>query len=447
MKILESKYDLKEKIYRVLLVLFFVPVLVFAGYCALNIHRLSTEREELKKDYSTVNNIEYGLLSVVAWRDYISEIVSTQIHTFQLTRPEEDSLKHEINNVLNALIDQADSMAMQKQTSIGGKIKRLAVKTFVNVDKIHQKVPQFSQTIINQIEKPKNKEKMQFLAQGKLNDLVDQTHDNDTSYVQYDKLLAKYNAPTLGDFNKTVNSRIDKLQQDTYNYTYALLSLVPLFLLVWWLIRKHRVFYSPLFSLSILLAIILLSIGLTSPMIEIDARIKEINFVLLGQNIKFSDQVLFYQSKSILNVVEILLATHRVDSIFVGILILCFSVIFPISKLTSTWIYLMGSEKLHKNKLLNFFAFKSGKWSMADVMVVAIFMAYIGFKGVLDNQLSNLDQNTSTIQSISTNKTSLQPGFILFITFVLFGLILSAILKQITEHHLAIKELNSKAKK
>ena len=31
-----------------------------------------------------------------------------------------------------------------------------------------------------------------------------------------------------------------------------------------------------------------------------------------------------------------------------------------------------------KNKLIQFFAFKSGKWSMADVMVVAIFMAYIG---------------------------------------------------------------------
>jgi uncharacterized paraquat-inducible protein A len=31
--------------------------------------------------------------------------------------------------------------------------------------------------------------------------------------------------------------------------------------------------------------------------------------------------------------------------------------------------------------------FKTGKWSMADVIVVAIFMAYIGFSGIVGEQL------------------------------------------------------------
>ena len=69
---------------------------------------------------------------------------------------------------------------------------------------------------------------------------------------------------------------------------------------------------------------------------------------------------------------------------------------------------------------------------MADVYVIAIFMAYIGFQGILDNQLSNLDMDTESLVSISTNKTSLQPGFIIFIGFVLFSLSLSTILKKIT---------------
>ena len=70
---------------------------------------------------------------------------------------------------------------------------------------------------------------------------------------------------------------------------------------------------------------------------------------------------------------------------------------------------------------------------MADVMVVAIFMAYIGFKGILDGEFAkmNVDMNNEFIASIATNKTALQPGFILFISFVLFGLILSSILKRI----------------
>jgi hypothetical protein len=81
---------------------------------------------------------------------------------------------------------------------------------------------------------------------------------------------------------------------------------------------------------------------------------------------------------------------------------------------------------------MRFFAFKSGKWSMADVNVVAIFMAYIGFKGILDSQLSNLNLQTESLASISTNETTLQPGFILFVAFVLFGLVLSVILQRIT---------------
>src|SRR6185295_4479370 len=168
------------------------------------------------------------------------------------------------------------------------------------------------------------------------------------------------------------------------------------------------------------------------PMIEIDARIKEMTFLLMGENISFHDQVIFYQSKSIVDVVRVLVDTGKFDSVLVGFLILIFSIVFPIGKLLSTEFYLLGSEKLRKNKFIQFFAFKSGKWSMADVNVVAIFMAYIGFKGILDSQLSGLNMKTDSVASISTNETSLQPGFILFLAFVLFGLVLSVILQRIT---------------
>ena len=79
---------------------------------------------------------------------------------------------------------------------------------------------------------------------------------------------------------------------------------------------------------------------------------------------------------------------------------------------------------------------------MADVMVVAIFMAYIGFKGILDSEVRgmNVDMNNQYVTSISTSYTSLQPGFIIFIAFVLFGLILSEILKRILPEKAAVEE-------
>jgi hypothetical protein len=62
--------------------------------------------------------------------------------------------------------------------------------------------------------------------------------------------------------------------------------------------------------------------------------------------------------------------------------------------------------------------------------VLAIFMAYIGFNSMLNNQLKGLNVSSESWQMITTNETSLQPGFILFVTFVLFGLALSEILKR-----------------
>jgi hypothetical protein len=128
----------------------------------------------------------------------------------------------------------------------------------------------------------------------------------------------------------------------------------------------------------------------------------------------------------------ILIQTGKLDAVFVGILILVFSVVFPIAKLLSTAIFLMGGPRWTGNKVISFFALQSSKWSMADVHVIAIFMAYIGFKGILDDQLSHLNIQKETLTAISTNHTALQPGYIVFLGFVLYGFILSLILDRIT---------------
>ncbi len=79
-------------------------------------------------------------------------------------------------------------------------------------------------------------------------------------------------------------------------------------------------------------------------------------------------------------------------------------------------------------------AFKSGKWSMADVMVVAIFMSYVGFQGILNNQLEDINMRNDMANLITTNQSNLQTGFIIFVSFVLFNLVLAEILKIITKN-------------
>ena len=59
------------------LLLILVPLLGLDALCGLDILRLSGRREKIKEDYSQVNSIRYGLLSVDSWKARLQSIVDT----------------------------------------------------------------------------------------------------------------------------------------------------------------------------------------------------------------------------------------------------------------------------------------------------------------------------------------------------------------------------------
>ena len=67
---------------------------------------------------------------------------------------------------------------------------------------------------------------------------------------------------------------------------------------------------------------------------------------------------------------------------------------------------------------------------MADVMVVAIFMAYVGFNGIVGGELHRLSESTDSIEIFTTNGTKLLGGFYLFLCFCLSSLVLSELLNK-----------------
>jgi len=64
---------------------------------------------------------------------------------------------------------------------------------------------------------------------------------------------------------------------------------------------------------------------------------------------------------------------------------------------------------------------------------LAIMMTYIALMEVWKGCLRGLNIRTESLASITTNNTLLQPKYIVFITFVVFGLILAQMLKHITK--------------
>lgn len=415
---------------KVILYCYLIPLLGIAAYSSWNLHQLSNQRAEVKTDFSKVNSLQQGLLSVNTWKEEVTSIITTQIDSFDLSQEQDSVLRMEVSKILNRLISKADSVVQHNDKGLGKTLRKWAVNIFIDKDELRSEVPGFSEAIISEVQKPESKERLKNLAREKLDELAQKTYDKKDS-LQIKEIMERHGTSTQAEFNNHANNEASMLENKVYELTFLVLGIVVLFLIPWIIIhlKNWTTLQRPLFSTSIALAIVLLVTGVSTAMIEIDARLSEVDFVLLGESVKFKSQILFYRSKSILEVVEILLKTKKLDSVLVGGLILAFSILFPVSKLLATEVFLFGPEKARKHGLVRWLAFKSGKWSMADVMVVAIFMAYVGFNGILNNQMENLNSNTDSLTSIATNQTSLQPGFIIFVSFVLYSLFISALLK------------------
>jgi len=419
---------------KIILILLVSAILAGIGFCGIQVHTLSKKQEGIKKDYMVVNSVSFGLLSVDEWRDNIVAAAKAQIQNFKLTPQQNQDLKKEIEQILNAVIDKAVASIEKPQKNVGKKLEKLAFNTFVNEKKLHEEVPGYAQKIIDEINKPSSYSRLKRIAQTELDSLGSQTYDSSKNAEKtlMDSIFKTYNVTDKASFETKTTAQLASVRTQTYTWAFGMLGGVILILFIWWLVRNVPNVHAPLYAMSIISALILLAVGLTTTMIQIDARISSMDFYILGQNVMFKNQVLFFQSKSIVDVVHILINTGKIDSMIVGVLILIFSILFPLTKLVSTGIYMLDKRKWAKNKIIHYFAFDSGKWSMADVLVIAILMTFIGFNGIVNSTLSDLNMNNGTITSITTNNTSMQPGYIIFIGFVLYSFTLSFILKNIS---------------
>ncbi len=105
-----------------------VAVEAYFGY---RLRELSAQQEIVKADYSEVNNIAYGLLSVEQWQDEVSHIVNKQVRNLKFTAKQKRLMQVEVEEVLNAMIDKAEAMVDKKPKRLNGKIRKFAIKTFV----------------------------------------------------------------------------------------------------------------------------------------------------------------------------------------------------------------------------------------------------------------------------------------------------------------------------
>lgn len=412
----------------VILSVFLLLLIAITGYSSLEVYHKTQERARLREDISKVNDIMFGMLSVNRWESEIKQIAFKQIEEFKLS-PEQDSIvRVAIDEVLRGVITKTDKVIQEDDGSVLKFIRKHAVNLFFDVEDFKKNVPQLTDAIMVRITSDEGKERLKKLVMSKLEELSAMTYDSARVEI-FNNYLSKHNSTTKEELNEQVERKIEGLEIVSFNNSMVIIGIAFVFIIVWFVFRKDESVRNIIVFASILFGAVILLAGVASPMIEIDARMQSMSFIILGEKIEFSNQYIFYRSKSILEIISIMMETGKYDSIIVAILILAFSVLLPFTKLFSMFLYTVN-DKFRASKIATWFALYSGKWSMADVMVVAIFMAYVAFQGILDNQLAGLNQDTATMTAITTNNTTLQPGFYIFVTYVLFSILLSSTIKR-----------------
>jgi len=400
-------------------------LLLFVIIClSFQIINKSKFRQVVVIENAELKNIKYGLLSVHSWKREISNIIAKKVKEFELTTENRRELRVSIQSGMFELLNEVDRILAANRTQ--GNFVERAISSIVqsmvfNINDLRRRVPQFTEIILNELDNYETREKMRKFIQKKIDELLHETiGEEDLTKIHL--ISQKYNCDNPSKCLGVLELKLTTANKELKIYSYSLVLISIIIFLI--IILKNKSITVLEYYLLILLCGILLYVGISTPMIDIDARIDDFKFLLMGEPLEFSDQILFFQSKSIFEVVHILISTGDYQAELVGGLILIFSVIFPISKLIAS-ILIIQSESYSQNKIIYFLALKSGKWSMADVLVVAIFMAYIGFQGVIENQLKQLENISDNIEILTTDNSNLGVGFIIFLSFCILSLFLS----------------------
>jgi len=382
----------------------------------------SISNQKNKNDYAELNHVKYGLLNIEEWKRQVTLILTEEINKLYLSKKNERVLRKHIEALLNTLIDKIDKQIRQgNKGTVGGALSQSFIDIFINIDDIKKGIPEYADAVIHEMTKSTTKRQLKSMLNKKLEQYSDQTIDTEST-AQLSRILLRTDTKDIESARTKLLETIS-IKHDLIIKQAALLIVLSLILFVSSAFSKQL---TPSQYISLLLSLVTLLIaGVTTPTIDMEATISQISFELMGHPISFDNQVLYFQSKSILDVFWIMVTHKDIQMKLVGILLINFSIVFPLMKLVSSLGYYFNYHQARENPVVKFFVLKSGKWSMADVMVVAIFMAYIGFNGIITSQFGKLRSVNQELVMLTTNGTSLQPGYYLFLTYTLLALFLS----------------------
>ena len=163
--------------------------------------------------------------------------------------------------------------------------------------------------------------------------------------------------------------------------------------------------------------------GILVPMMKLKAFIEPFEMSVGGISLYFDQQLLMYQNKSVGDLVALLVETGQPSLFILAAGMTLFCVLIPVSKCLAAIVLLLrttGSRPAHP--ALRWLAIESGKWSMADVFVVALIMAFIGMDQLIASHTDAMNRLFTEAQFVQAASASeLGMGFYFFLGFVVLS--------------------------
>lgn len=412
--------------------------IIYSAITGFDAYKQSRLENEYRYDYAEINMIKYGLFNLDLWKSRLFDVLKDRVTDFEITARDLAAIRKQIEyyledlykeyfesgKLIDALVEaQSDDNEENKMGKLFVGLFRKNIEKEIKKIDFKSQIPVISRNLMVELERktPEIKESISksisdLLAKELASSLQDQRSP----------IYNKYESENLEQTNVLLLDKILSTQgvkKDLIKRSLSGLLLGLLFIAVFY----RQLDLKLAMTLMTLICVVFLSLGLAMPMIDLDARLSSLDIGLMGANIHFDEQVMYFQSKSIIDVTVTLLEGRGIDLKIVGLLILLFSIVLPFLKMLFTLIYLY-IEKSRKSGLIKTLIFYMGKWSMADVFVVAIFMSYIGFYGLLNSMLGDFSRQSHSSVAETINYSKLSPGIIFFTSYCVLSIIMSSII-------------------
>ena len=380
-------------------------------------------RRVIRTDLAEITHARYGILSADQWRAIIGPMLNAQINNLDL-KGQSKNLRPMVERSLYALLDNIKTQMTAPAPK--GSTKPAGANPFlVNmiVASLRPHVPEYTTVVMAELTKAQTQEAFKNSIRGVLADAVKNTFSS-TDMTTYNAILKRYGCADGTSCEATLSQQIAAADKSlTRDYLIVLASAALGFIVL--MAGQPKLSRGAVLVLM-LFCIAMLAGGVLSPMLEVEVRITKLDATLLGTPIEFRDQSLYYRSKTVLEVCQTLMQMGRPEMMLVGLLVILFSVVFPALKMLALAACLFRPALLRTSRIVRLLAFQLSKWSMADVMVLAIFMSFVAFNGVTGSAWDGLRDmpNVQQVQ-IPTDASRILPGYYLFIGFCLSSIILS----------------------